>query len=256
MPHTPWDTFLHGWKIVICILCSLRSSSFCALVFEGRPWQYQSLAREMKSRWHLVIATSFSMMVTLFFQCRFAGTKADDSLYNELSASSRLSSDAHNLRLRLVVSLSLLLITVCVSLDRLKERDTQRWPMIIYASIVSPVGRSVYFQSLFSDKLWILFYVAMKRCIAIIDHLINQLDDRCKLVYVHWLVIDMIFIRMRRVTTTSKESNEREEKYAFYQSPSTGLKRTNEVCQWSTWGTLPSSMESCDDSICWTKKCW
>ena len=40
-----------------------------------------SIDKRMKSRWHLIVATSFSMVATLIFQCRFSGTQADLSLY-------------------------------------------------------------------------------------------------------------------------------------------------------------------------------
>jgi hypothetical protein len=39
------------------------------------------ICKRMKSQWHLIVATSISMIATLAFQYRFAGTRADDSMY-------------------------------------------------------------------------------------------------------------------------------------------------------------------------------
>jgi hypothetical protein len=36
--------------------------------------------------WHLILATSFSMIATFVLQCRFAGTQAEDSLYQLIFA--------------------------------------------------------------------------------------------------------------------------------------------------------------------------
>ena len=39
------------------------------------------IGKRMKSHWHLIAATSISMIATLVFQYRLSGTHADDSMY-------------------------------------------------------------------------------------------------------------------------------------------------------------------------------